>query len=267
MAATTVAGVKSGMLPPVTQVKNVTMAQVVSTGTTALKGITDWYQTGASANASGVAGQALTYPVTGARVRVSQDAQLAYFDGRSAANNAVVIALVDRLWENSGLSATLTTAQTVNSAALPARDINGSSNGDGVMCAVEWSTGPGAGVPALSLSYTNQAGTSGRTATTTAVASLGNGAWEIFDLDAGDTGIRSIQSYTANATRTSGTFHLILFRIISMQNIGFIDNNNSTDFLSLGLPLIKTGAVLQTARIGLTAQSYFPNMTFMETLG
>src|SRR4051812_16106248 len=40
--------------------------------------------------------------------------------------------LVDRLWQNSGLSATLTTAQTVNSVAWPARDNNGSTNGEGV---------------------------------------------------------------------------------------------------------------------------------------
>ena len=50
---------------------------------------------------------------------------------------AGAIVLVDRIWHNSGLSATITTSQTVNSNAWPARDDNESTNGEGVLVGME----------------------------------------------------------------------------------------------------------------------------------
>jgi hypothetical protein len=271
MAITTLAGVKAGMLPANRQIKNVTMAATAGTaGTNQWRGITDWYQSGATANAAGVNGQAVTYPYTGAINRVhpaTGKAYLAEVDAKSAANNQVTIWLVDRLWENSGLSTTLTTSQSITPAALPARDVNASTNGEGVMAAIEWSAAAGAGTPACQLTYTNSAGTGSKTANMTGVASTAAGTWEIFDLAAGDYGIRSVQAYIANATRTSGTMHLVLFRVIAQFNVGLIHENNQMDFLSLGLPEIYSGTVLQTVRVGMTALSYLPNMNFRETIG
>ena len=40
--------------------------------------------------------------------------------------------MIDVLWYNTGLVVTTTTLQAVTTPTLPARDINGSTNGDGV---------------------------------------------------------------------------------------------------------------------------------------
>lgn len=42
------------------------------------------------------------------------------------------VQLMDLLWVNTGIAVTTTTAQTINSVALPARDTNGTTNGKGV---------------------------------------------------------------------------------------------------------------------------------------
>ena len=44
--------------------------------------------------------------------------------------------LFDCLWVNNAIVVTTTTAQTINSVAFPARDVNGSTNGEGVMVGI-----------------------------------------------------------------------------------------------------------------------------------
>lgn len=140
---------------------------------------------------------------------------LAKFQGLSSAQSGSIL-LCDRLWHNSGLSVTLTTSQTVNSVAFPARDDNESTNGEGVLVALEISAATGVGTPTLTLGYTNQAGTASRTANNiiSVTASGVIGTTYIFGLQAGDTGVRSIQTYQSSATMTSGTIHLVAFRIL-----------------------------------------------------
>jgi hypothetical protein len=126
--------------------------------------------------------------------------------------------LADRLWHNSGITMTTTTGQTVNSVAWPARDRNGSTNGAGVLVGLEVSsaTGNGGAITNTTLTYTNQDGTGSRTGTiasfpATAVA----GTFVPFALQAGDTGIRSIQTLTLGTSYVSGTMHLVAYRPLS----------------------------------------------------
>ena len=128
--------------------------------------------------------------------------------------------LWDVLWVNSGLVVTTTTAQTVNSVALPARDNNGTINGDGCSIGIYAvaALGNAAVVSNSTISYTNSAGTSGRTATLSATVPnnfpatpvIGTVVW--FELQAGDTGVQSIQSVTLNTTLTSGTASVFIAR-------------------------------------------------------
>ena len=164
----------------------------------------------------GLAGAALTsyagqIPVPPA----SGNTHLAYFQCTSSAQSGGVI-LADRLWHNSGFTITLATAQTVNSVAWPARDKNGATLGDGVYLGVEVSTATGAGVPTITVSYTNSAGVAGRTATNTVptVATSAAGTFYPIGLAAGDVGVRSVQTLTLSATWTSGTIHLVAYRPI-----------------------------------------------------
>lgn len=123
--------------------------------------------------------------------------------------------VIDRLWHNSGITVTTTTAQTVNSVTLPARDANGATNGDGVMAAIEVSaatTNAGA-VTNTTISYTDQSGNAGATGTIASFpATAAAGTFVPFQLAAGDTGIRSIQSITLGTSYVTGTIHLVLYR-------------------------------------------------------
>ena len=146
----------------------------------------------------------------------SGNTHLSYATFMSSAQGGLVL-LCDRLWHNSGFTITSTAAQTVNSVTFPARDIDGTTNGEGVFVGVEVSGATGAGTPTLTMSYTNAAGTAGRTATNVdaTVATSAVGTFYRIGLQAGDTGVRSIQSLTLSATWTSGTIHLVAYRPIA----------------------------------------------------
>jgi len=123
--------------------------------------------------------------------------------------------LFDVLWVNSGLVVTTTTAQTITPVALPARDLDGSANGNGVWAGllVTTATTNAGAITNCTISYTNQAGVSGHTATMAsfpATAVIGTIVW--FQLAAGDTGVRSVQSITLGTSLVTGAVSLFLAR-------------------------------------------------------
>lgn len=186
----------------------------------------------------GLAGDALTsyggqIPVPAA----SGNTHLARFSGVSSAQAGVLL-LCDRLWHNAGVTITSTGAQTVNSAAWPARDANGSTNGEQVLIGLEVSAATGAGTPTLTLSYTNQAGTAGKTGTNSVatVATSAVGTFYPIGLAAGDTGVRSIQTYTQSATWTSGKVHLVAYRVLASLELPAAGIPNAVDALTSGMP-------------------------------
>lgn len=154
--------------------------------------------------------------------------------------------LLDRLWHNSGVVVTTTTAQTVTSATWPARDINGSTNGDGVNCAIEVSTATTnvSAVTNTTLTYTNSAGTGSKTGTissfpATAVA----GTFVPFQLAAGDSGIRSIQSVTLGTSYGGGTIHLVCYRVIASVDVPIANVGSAVDAITGGFPRLYDNTV------------------------
>lgn len=131
--------------------------------------------------------------------------------------------LMDVVWVNTGIAVATTTAQAITTAAFPARDNNGSTNGDGYwvgILVVTATTNAGA-ITNTTLSYTNQAGTPGRTATMAsfpATAVAGTVVW--FQLQAGDTGVRSIQSVTLGTSYVTGAVSLIVARPLAIDGVG-----------------------------------------------
>jgi hypothetical protein len=123
----------------------------------------------------------------------------------------------------TAINVTLTTAQTLNTTALPSRsptsgtDDTPSANGYGIYAGVEVSATTGAGTPTFTLSYTNSANTASRTATNTdaTVATSIAGSFYRIGLQAGDVGVRSVQTMTLSATWTSGNIALVLYRPIA----------------------------------------------------
>lgn len=219
------------------------------------RGTVSWYMNSGTPGAgdtpsSGMAGNTLTAPITGQMVKppVSNTTYFYSFTCRNYTSGAYNLTLIcDRLWHNSGITITSTAAQTVNSVVWPARDKNGSSNGEGVFIGLELSASTGSGTPILTLTYTNQNGVSGRTATVVVdtIASALKGGFYIFGLQAGDTGVRSIQTYQQSTSWTTGTVHLVAFRIIAaLPNKGVGVGGAIHDYNSMGLTPVHNDAVL-----------------------
>lgn len=132
----------------------------------------------------------------------------------------------DVLWVNSGIAVTTTTAQSITTPTLPARDVNGATNGEGCMIALLTTTANtnAAVISNSTVSYTNSDGTAGRTATLTAIAGsqipatpvIGTIVW--FNLQAGDKGVQSIQSITLATSLGAGAVSLMICR--DLANIG-----------------------------------------------
>lgn len=130
-----------------------------------------------------------------------------------AVSNVVQVQLIDRLWENSGLSVTLTSSQAITPAALPARDASNSTNGVGVEIAIEVTTVTGnGGAVVATLTYTDSDGNTGATATVSIPATAVAGTWLPFPLAAGDYGVRGPTAFQLASTLTSGALSLVMYR-------------------------------------------------------
>lgn len=136
----------------------------------------------------------------------------------STATTASFQLLLDLMWVNTGLVVTTTTAQSITPVSLPARSLDGTSNGEDVMAGilVTTATTNASAVTNTTMSYTNSDGTSGKTATissfpATAVA----GTLIPFQLASGDKGVRSVQSVTLGTSYAAGAISLVLFRVIA----------------------------------------------------
>jgi hypothetical protein len=168
---------------------------------------------------------------------------LARFQG--AATVAGTLLLCDRLWHNGGFTITSATSQTVNSAAFPARDVNGSSNGDGVLLGLEISSAAGAAAPTITVGYTNSANGSGKTATNTFATanSPTAGAFFPIGLQAGDIGVRSVQSLTLSTSWLSGTMNLVAYRVLAALELTSAFTPNALDALTAGFVRMYNGCV------------------------
>jgi hypothetical protein len=199
-------------------------------------------------NAAGLAGAVCNKSTTGALIYPDPGGVNTHIAGvRSSATTgqdpATPIIIADRLWHNSGLVLTVATAQTINSVAWPARDINQSTNGEGVYIGFELSTTVGTGTPTFSMSYTNSAGVAGRTSTniTTVTSTSTTTAFYVMGLEAGDTGVRSIQSFTISATMSYGVAHLVAFRPLTFTQAYMVQGHYGQgweDAFNLGMPQV-----------------------------
>ena len=241
MAITTLAGIRSGLVMPTNYSKNAGFAATVAGRCQSSFYLAAGITPVAAAPTPGLAGEALTSYA--GQIQIPSASNTTYLAGGSIYNSVAgargIYMLCDRLWHNSGFTITLGgIAQTVNSLAWPARDKNNSTNGEGVYIGVEVSTATGTGTPTLSMSYTNSAGTAGRTSSNIilTVASANIGAFYTLGLQAGDIGVQSIQTFTLSATWTSGVIHLVAFRPIAMYNTRADGlGGNELDYLHNGL--------------------------------
>lgn len=143
--------------------------------------------------------------------------------------------IIDRLSHTGGLDGTLTTAQTTN---LPTAALTRFTSGVGVMIGLTIYTTIGTTATTVTASYTNQAGTSGRTTLANAFGgSSTNSATRliILPLQAGDTGARSVESVTlAGSTGIVGNFGVTLFKILGTVCVENAQGISWNDIISGG---------------------------------
>jgi hypothetical protein len=234
MSITTLDGALAGMQYPREFAKNVTGTMVAG------RPISLFYLAGipgaAVAPTPGIGGAVLTSyagqipfdnPVSG-------NTYLGRFQGMATIGGSLL--LCDRLWHNSGITITSTGEQTfTGSVVIPARDATGAATGYQVFGAVEVSGATGAGTPTLTLKYKNTADVE-KTATNivATVASSAAGTFYPIGLAAGDVGIQKAVSLTLSATWTSGTIHVVLYRVIARLELTAANTPNAIDALTSG---------------------------------
>ena len=171
-----------------------------------------------------------------------------YLGGLSiGANVAGIGTWYDRLADISGLNATTTTAQNTTSLAVT-RYTGAESIGNQIW--IEIYTIIGGTATTLTVSYTNQDGTSGRTSQ--AVVFGGTGRREAtrmiwVPLANGDRGVRSVESVTVLATTgAAGDFGVTIVRPFVTGAVGLAGTGALTDCLTqlAAFPEIKSGACL-----------------------
>lgn len=270
MTITTLDGVIAGMQPPRMIMKAVTPTLVAGKPQSlwALGGMP-----GAGAYDTTLNGVALSS--TSAMVNgqiphtnpVSGNAHLARFSG--SATIAGNLLLLDRLWHNGGYTITSTGAQNSTTPTWPSRDVNATADGEGVLLALEISAAAGAAAPTITVSYTNQSGTSGRSATNInpTANSPAAGSMFLIGLQAGDRGVRSVQSLTLSASWLSGTMNLVAYRLIAALELPTALSPNAIDAISSGMPRLYDGAVPYLAFIPATTTASNISGNYVETQG
>jgi hypothetical protein len=146
--------------------------------------------------------------------------------------SGVSLFLNDYLVISGGLSGTSTDEQATTTAALTRY-----TSGVGVRAAVIIYTAVGTQIRTLTASYTNQAGTPGRTS---AIVVGGTGNREIgrvlpFRLEGADTGVRSVEHVTLDGTTgTLGNFGILLYRPLAMMCLNNVEGATVIDAVSTG---------------------------------
>lgn len=176
-------------------------------------------------NVSGNPGAAATPPTGNGEIPTSATAGAIPFVNASGGGNNYLgyiaasagqsgsLILYDRLWHDSGLSATTTGAGTAISPGALTR----STTGVGVEVWAQVYTALGVSTAAtLTLQYTDQDGNTAQTGTIAKPATAGDVGemWGPMAFAAGDYGCRAVTNYSWSATQTSGNFGLLLVKKI-----------------------------------------------------
>jgi hypothetical protein len=205
-----------------------------------------WMATGypptANTPGSGLAGSILTSASVGAVPLTDAVSGALYIAQLNlSVNRTAFISIYDRLWQNSAINVTSTSPQTINSVALTRPDANG------VNAELWWQiyATMGAATPVVTISYTNSTGTAGRTATSPAFLNMSGNRTGPFNLDTGDIGVKSVETYTANASFVSGNIGLVIRRKVCDLYINGSGGYVSNDAIATTLPLIQPGACLE----------------------
>jgi len=199
------------------------------------------YPGAATAPSPGVNGAALASYTGALDFPATVSGSNIYLAGADANQGGSVgeIWVCDRLWHNSGLTVTTTGAQAITTPTFPSRDASGGATGAGLMLGIEVSTATtnAGAVTNMTASYTDEAGNTGNTATMTSFpATAVAGHFSVFNLAAGDRGLRALASVTFGTSLVTGAVHLVVFRVIARIPTPTANISTRLDAIQLGMP-------------------------------
>lgn len=171
----------------------------------------------------------------------------------------VGLMLVDILNMSGGLNATTVGAQSTN---LPTAALTRYTNGEGVHAALIIHATIGNTATTVTVSYTNQSGTSGRTSTAVAFGSTPRLLTSLvrIPLEGADTGVRSVESVSLAATTGGvGNFGVVLYKPLAMMFINDIEGANVIDCVSSGRMVGQFNEVLDDACLSVFGQASTTN--------
>jgi hypothetical protein len=185
---------------------------------------------------------------------------------RAFSNVAGNIILYDRLWHNSSVTmSTVLTASTSSGAGNVVTVTRPTTVGINNELWLEFITGMGATASTLTITYTNQDGTTGRQAT----YSHGAAAEQVdqmvrLNLQGSDVGVRTIEAWQGSITLgTAGSCNIVILRRLAEMSIGSTLFSVNYDFAQLGMPTIDPDASLGLMVYGLAtaAANVFVDLT------
>lgn len=149
------------------------------------------------------------HPPAGSRLMIA-GGMLGYNSGGTSAT----MMLVDRLSHQGGLVGNVDTLQTTN---LPTAALTRYTDGVGVWCGMHFYSTIGSTDVTITFLYTNQAGTGSRTGTISYVSTPVVDAMSLMQMEAPDTGVRSVESIQLDVTSGSaGNMGITLFKPLSL---------------------------------------------------
>lgn len=171
-----------------------------------------------------------------------------------AGPTAGTIFIYDLMWACSGFVGNVATAQAVvGFSGMPARNTTGANCELWIGC----SSAIGATGHNVTASYTNQAGTPGRTTVSTAgIPSMPANRMYQLPLQSGDTGIQNLASITLSiSSGTAGNLWALIMRQVSVVPIPVPNVAQLLDFTATGMPLIYDESCLLFVNQGSTTSS------------
>lgn len=163
---------------------------------------------------------------------------------------AGTLILYDRLGANGNLSGTTTTAQTFTGTLTRYNSTDAAGNFMFYEIYGNTTSILGATATTVTVSYTNQAGTSGRTSPAVVIGGTGfreGNQARFIPLQAGDTGVRSVENADLVATTgTAGAWGITVGRCLATAVVDQAGVGGWRDFITglPGIPEIKTDACL-----------------------
>lgn len=170
---------------------------------------------------------------------------------RAAASLASVGSLIlyDRLHHSGSYTSVNGNINTTDMTA-----IDRGSDGAGVEVWAEINSALSAVATTITITYTNQDGTAGRTGSVTLPASAITRRMFPFALQSGDTGVRSIENIAGSAAPT-GTFNIVMLRSLAEIAVSLAGVAGKANFVELGMPRIYNDACIAMMYVANTTTS------------